>query len=305
MTSDSSIQTIITNSGSALALKMMLGTQVTFTKIKIGDGILSGTDPRELTDLVHSLYDTGIYKKEDIDNTAMCVTTLIEQQNAGFTFREIGLFALDPDTNEEVLYAYGNKGDDASYIPSNNSNIAVEEEASMIVYVGNNTNVIINFVGGYDYFANVDLTNLAALGEKRFSDIWDELVKKASVNLDNLSSLGQAILDKKVEVEALLQQNGYAKFSWKENNEISSFIIQWGRFYESTSTTDYKNLPIAFSKKVYGVWTSTCNFTYSENWSGRAIAWAFLHSLSDILTGAGNDWSSSGTPCVYCILIGE
>lgn len=36
-----------------------------------------------------------------------------------FYFREIGLFAKDPDTNEKILYAYANAGTEAEYI--NNS----------------------------------------------------------------------------------------------------------------------------------------------------------------------------------------
>ncbi|MDY6358241.1 MAG: hypothetical protein SPL76_01855 [Cyanobacteriota bacterium] len=87
--------------------------------------------------------------------------------------------------------------------------------------------------------SNIDLSNLSSDGQA----ILDQ---KASINLNNLSAAGQAILDAKVEVEALLQQNGYAKFTWKENNQISNIIIQWGTVWIST-TPALVNFPISFN----------------------------------------------------------
>ena len=51
--------------------------------------------------------------------------------------------------------------------------------------------------------------------------IAEALNEKMDRNLVNADTIGQAILDKKVEVEALLEQNGYAKFTWKNGNKIS------------------------------------------------------------------------------------
>lgn len=96
-----------------------------------------------------------------------------------------------------------------------------------------------------------DLLNSNEDGTATQKAIKDALDGKLSKDLDNLSSLGQAILDKKVEVEALLQQNGYAKFSWKENNQISKiiFIFLKSSFDSisvpaNSSITKVLNLPI-------------------------------------------------------------
>ena len=62
-------------------------------------------------------------------------------------------------------------------------------------------------------------------------------------NLVNADTIGQAILDKKVEVEALLEQNGYAKFTWKEGNKISKLLLQWGY----NSGVGIITLPTAYS----------------------------------------------------------
>ena len=60
--------------------------------------------------------------------------------------------------------------------------------------------------------------------------IAEALNEKMDRNLANTDAIGQAILDKKVEVEALLEQNGYAKFTWKEGNKISKLIVQFAQF---------------------------------------------------------------------------
>lgn len=82
-----------------------------------------------------------------------------------------------------------------------------------IVKLINGTNIIL-------YQSLID-NNTAALSDTNSWKEWDY----ANSDLSNLSALGQTILDKKVEVEALFQQNGYAKFSWKENNVISKIIF--------------------------------------------------------------------------------
>ena len=78
--------------------------------------------------------------------------------------------------------------------------------------------------------------------------IAEALNEKMDRNLANTDAIGQAILDKKVEVEALLEQNGYAKFTWKEGNNIS-ILFQWGLNSIGTNTT--VSLPTSFSRTSY------------------------------------------------------
>ena len=136
--SNTSVVTGITNAGLSILAQAQLGANIQFTKIKIGDGQLSeGQDPAELTDLINSVNELGIYNWSMSGDSTIKVTGLIVQGETGFYFREIGLFAIDPSTEQEVLYAYGNKGDAASYIPENSSNISVEERATIITKVAN------------------------------------------------------------------------------------------------------------------------------------------------------------------------
>lgn len=84
-----------------------------------------------------------------------------------------------------------------------------------------NNNILDAAIGKLSTLTTEEKTSLVAA-------INELVAGKSSIDLDNLSAIGQAIMDKKVEVEALLQQNGYAKFTWKENNQISNLILQWG-----------------------------------------------------------------------------
>ncbi len=85
------------------------------------------------------------------------------------------------------------------------------------------------------------------------NEIISNLNEKPSKSLDDLNAIGQAILDRKVEVEALLEQNGYAKFSWKEDNKISNLIINWGTSTIPTGNAGIANFAISFSKSNYAI----------------------------------------------------
>lgn len=159
MTTDTTIQTGLTKNGQSILLQSQLGANVKFTKVKIGDGKLGDIEPTALTDLINPLQELEIYDKENIDYKTISITALITQSETGYTFREIGLFAVDPETDKEVLYAYGNKGDAATYIPANPSSISVEEEATILVEVANVSNVTINISRQYGYDVRFDELN--------------------------------------------------------------------------------------------------------------------------------------------------
>ncbi len=113
--------------------------------------------------------------------------------------------------------------------------------------LNNNNNIIDTAIGKLSTLTTEQKTSLVAA-------INELVAGKASINLNNLSSTGQAILDKKVEIEALLQSNGYAKFTWKENNQISNLLFQWGGCYTQTSNS-YADIsfPVSFPNSCYNV----------------------------------------------------
>ena len=118
------------------------------------------------------------------------------------------------------------------------------------------------------------------------NEIVTNLDGKTSKSLNDLNAVGQAILDKKVEVEALLAQNGYAKFSWKENNEISILLFQWG----INNTGNEITFPLAFTSKKFitsgihqgtgaGATDIVASYYYSDN---PAKTYFFTNNQSQI-----------------------
>lgn len=123
-----------------------------------------------------------------------------------------------------------------------------------------------------DAFAGAikSLSNLDAEGEKRFEDIWTEL-------------------DKKLEAEVLLSENGYIKF----NNSI---IIQY--CYSPTKKTI--TLPTSFSTKIYTCVGTICKNKASSPSSGNAAGCISTHSYTKtgfyaiVTSSNGNTFADSG-----------
>ena len=109
--------------------------------------------------------------------------------------------------------------------------------------------------------SNIDLSNLSSVGQA----ILDQ---KASINLNNLSAAGQAILDAKIEAEALTEQNGYIKFKL---NGISNIILQWGQATwnkglvsgRTTVNADNIILPISFTTKYSAILKTSSRYLNS------------------------------------------
>ena len=139
----------MTQAGLALLAKSQTGKKIFFTRMKIGNGTITDEmNFAELTDLINVIEAIEIKASEIIEQedktVALKVSSVAIQKDYDYYFREIGLFAIDPDTEEEILYAYINKGEEATYIPKSSSDISIQELATMIVAIGNENNIIVN-----------------------------------------------------------------------------------------------------------------------------------------------------------------
>lgn len=112
----------LTNAGKALYYDNIGGQGISFTTIKLGKGTLS-TAIANLTDLV----DTVVTIEAALSNgNGTYVDISGSFSNAGMTegfyWREIGVFAADPnypdDRSHDVLYCYQNAYDTADFIPA-------------------------------------------------------------------------------------------------------------------------------------------------------------------------------------------
>ncbi|MFH2065003.1 MAG: hypothetical protein ABIK15_07390 [Pseudomonadota bacterium] len=108
----------LTNQGQALLAKAISGAQLEFSKVAMGAGELSGSIA-DLTDLIDIKIDNiGIMSiARDGENSILRVSALNVGVSAPFLWREIGVYAIDPDEGE-ILYAASNAGSSADVVPA-------------------------------------------------------------------------------------------------------------------------------------------------------------------------------------------
>lgn len=130
----------LTNNGSALLAKALNEKELRFKYISLGKGVFVG-NAEEVTQLTDKVIDLNIASKTRKDTVAILKAVL--EYNAvpdGFTWTELGVVAVDPDTHEEILYmyAYSELGD---LIPPSTSATQIEKVIQVATYVSNATNI--------------------------------------------------------------------------------------------------------------------------------------------------------------------
>lgn len=133
---------IITNRGRALQAKAQLGAALQFTRMGLGDGELGGSSIVNLTALKHEVKSLTLSSFKLLNDGKAKIGTVLSNQDiaSGFYWRELGIFALDPDLGE-ILYCYGNAGALAEYIPAGGGAEVIEKVINVIVLVGQASNI--------------------------------------------------------------------------------------------------------------------------------------------------------------------
>ena len=135
----------ITAAGLIVLAKGSAGEKINYTRIVLGDGYLEeGMTPRSLTDVVSPRASIDITKLKVNSDGTVAVGGVFsnDQTSEGFYYRELGLYAEDPDPDVgEVLYCYGNCGDLAEWIPPTGGATIVEKTIDIITVIGTATNV--------------------------------------------------------------------------------------------------------------------------------------------------------------------
>lgn len=141
----------ITVKGLNVIAKLVAGSTLEFTRIAVGDGAMpSDKTPLTVTDLTHKLFDVTINSVTSDGTGSAIVKGVFSNANreTGFFYRELGLYAKDPDTKAEFLYCYGNAGADAEWINPSGASSVVEKEVTIITLVGNAETVTANIASG-------------------------------------------------------------------------------------------------------------------------------------------------------------
>lgn len=168
----------ITKKGSLLAAKTLQGKQIVFDHAEVGSGTLSG-DARDKTSLTKKVLECPIGNIKITGETQATISFAFNNENiaSAFYFREIGLFAIDPDTEEKVLYAYSNAGETAEYI-NNSMTELIEKNINIVTLVDNASNI------------NITLDpNQIYVTEKELNEKADELKNDYDAKFSDLKSI--------------------------------------------------------------------------------------------------------------------
>jgi hypothetical protein len=133
---------VLTNKGIALQMKAQAGAELRYTRVAIGDGVLGSQPIANLTSLISEKISLDITKLRVLGQGRAVIGAVLTNRDltSGFYFREIGIFAVDPDDGE-ILYAYANAGSNAEYIPPGGGPDVVEKHIDSVVVVGQAPNV--------------------------------------------------------------------------------------------------------------------------------------------------------------------
>lgn len=156
---------IFTNKGRNLQAKAQAGATLNFTRIAVGDGDLGGSSIADLNALKHEVKSLGISRLKTLANGKAVVGTILSNQDlvTGFYFKELGVFAQDPDLGE-ILYCYGNAGANAEYIPAGGGPDVIEKNVDVITIVGNASSITAVIDESLIFATTDDLNNLAGAG---------------------------------------------------------------------------------------------------------------------------------------------
>jgi hypothetical protein len=195
-----------TRRGRNLQAKAQTGVKLQYTRIALGDGQLGSTPIADLNALRNQKKSLDIQKLNVLTGGRALVGSTLSNQDMqeGFYFREIGIFAQDPDVGE-VLYCYGNAGELAEYIPPAGGADVIEKSINIQTTIGNAQNVT----------AVID-DSLVFATEKRLQEL-EESITQQMENMD-------AVTTEELEQELTKLENKLGNLSELQTEEKENVV---------------------------------------------------------------------------------
>ena len=222
--------TKLTNAGKELLLRAINGEGLTFTKVQVGNGILSeGEIVEELSGLMQPFKDVSIAKTDILENGAYRVRCIFN--NSGLDtdkeLREIGLFAKGKN-NTEVLYSYTNT-DNPDTIPGEKFG-TISRTEDILTYISNAASINALIDESIVYATLADLGDTVTNFNQIIVDVnleiegkEDKLIKKSGFNLEKSDSYNLDRSDLLATCKALKEGLEYYKSSSNNVGAISYF----------------------------------------------------------------------------------
>ena len=159
-----------TSAGLIAIQRALAGEDITFTKLDIGDGVLTNLDISNFTSVINKIkdYPLGVVKPEGQEMVRLRANI----NNVGITedkaIREFGLYAKFGSSEQEFLFAYMNTGDIPTALPSSSGG-RYDLNRDFVLYIGSSTNVTFDTNGDLVYSTLNDYKALEAQKEDKFS----------------------------------------------------------------------------------------------------------------------------------------
>ena len=150
----------LTTFGQTIEAKRHQGKGIKFTRVAIGDGLLGNGSMINRTELVserHSMKIDGILTTDDGKQSVVVVTLDNSQFDEGFSYRELGLLAQDPDTQEEGVYLYDNAGAECEYLDTKDNGVVIYERLKLQIRVEQTENISFEASGNPLYLSVEDV----------------------------------------------------------------------------------------------------------------------------------------------------
>ncbi len=139
----------LTQAGMNLFTKTLMNKPFRVTRAMLGDGeVPAGMSIEDMTSMSHPRMEIPIvgYRQTGTGSAVLEFEIINAELAEGFRACEAGIYAIDPDTNEEVLYAYRNTGEYWQWIPEASSGEILNEVWNVHVAIAQSDNITINIV---------------------------------------------------------------------------------------------------------------------------------------------------------------
>lgn len=309
---------MLTTSGMILYAKAQQGKLLHLSRVAVGDGLLSGGDsmvnrPSLKRERASFLID---YVHIAASNSAAEILTTMrnDELEAGFYFRELGIFALDPDSGEEQLYLYDNAGQDGEYIPAASENVKVVERLKMIVRLENTPNVTFTASGNPLYLTVEDIDDNAQSPGALWSSLKiSQMIEGVRDSLDEMQTSltgkpGQFVgfnKDGELEAQSLPESGVGRSMAGKKVKPTSSTTVVAGegaevfgdyRAREYSTSGEPSQGNVASGERCHaegGCTTASGDDSHAENWKTVASG-SNSHAEGNRTTASGTNSHAEG-----------
>ena len=158
----------VTKRGFDLMAKAVAGKELKYTRMALGDSTVNGQmvsvtaeEGVLLNALINERMSLPIADVRFSGGGTYTVKAVIQNakiEGAGFRTAELGLFAIDPDTGEEILYAYRNTGIVSQWIPGGDGAVIWNMILTLITVIDSATNVTAIVDGNLAFVTQTELS---------------------------------------------------------------------------------------------------------------------------------------------------